>query len=81
MITNGDFEFQKLVNIQAYWGDALIEAYDDDSNKIKGFGLFVRKDLSDDLIVLDKMPLGEKYDFVFLCQSYINLYSQPLKMA
>lgn len=80
-ITYGDFEFHKLSNIQAYWGNALIEAYGDDNNKdenkrIKGFGLFVRRDLSDDTVILDKMPVGEKYNFVFLCQSYMNLYKK-----
>lgn len=80
-ITYGDFEFQKLPNIQAYWGNALIETYEDDNkkdenNRIKGFGLFVRRDLSDDIVILDKIPVGEKYNFVFLCQSYINLYKK-----
>lgn len=72
LITYGDFEFHKLSNIQAYWGNALIETYSDES-KLKGFGLFVRRDLSDDIVILDKIPVGEKYNFVFLCQSYINL--------
>lgn len=80
-ITYGDFEFHELSNIQAYWGNALIEAYEDDNKKdendrIKGFGLFVRRDLSDDIIILDKMPVGEKYNFIFLCQSYLNLYKK-----
>ena len=80
-ITYGDFEFHKLTNIHAYWGNALLEAYEDDNkkdenNRIKGFGLFVRRDLSDDIIILDKMPIGEKYNFVFLCQSYMNLYKK-----
>ena len=80
-ITYGDFEFHKLTNIQAYWGNALLEAYEDDNkknenNRIKGFGLFVRRDLFDDIVILDKMPVGEKYNFVFLCQSYLNLYKK-----
>ena len=74
-ITYGDFEFHELSNIQAYWGNALIETYSDES-KLKGFGLFVRRDLSDDIVILDKMPVGEKYNFVFLCQSYMNLYKK-----
>ena len=80
LITYGEFEFHKLGNIQAYWGSALIEAYNDenkkDNNRIKGFGLFVRRDLSDDSIIFDKIPIGEKYDFIFLCQSCISLYKK-----
>lgn len=80
-ITHGDFEFRKLSNIQAYWGNALIEAYGDDNNKdenkrIKGIGLFVKEELSDEIVILDKKPVGKKYSFVFLCQSYINLYKK-----
>ena len=79
LITCGEFEFHKLRNIQAYWGNALIDAYEDeksDVNKIEGFGLFVRKDLSNDILIFEKMSVGNKYDFVFLCQSYMNLYKR-----
>ena len=75
LITYGDFEYHKFSNIQAYWGNALIETYNVES-KLNGFGLFVKKDLSDDIIILEKKPVGEKYNFVFLCQSYLNLYKK-----
>lgn len=75
LITYGEFEFRELNNIQAYWGDALLETYGDE-DKLKGFGLFVKRDLSDDIIILDKTPVGEKYNFVFLCQSFIDLYQR-----
>ena len=73
IITCGEFEYHELTNINSYWGNALIEAYNDEKN-IKGFGLFIRKDMANDVIVLDKQTITDKYDFVYLCQSYINLY-------
>jgi hypothetical protein len=75
LITNGEFEFHKLRNTQAYWGNALIDTYNDEKN-IEGFGLFVRKDLSNDILVFEKMSVGGNYDYVFLCQSYMNLYKR-----
>ncbi len=75
LITYGEFEFHVLKNIHAYWGNALIDTYNDEKN-IEGFGLFVRKDLSNDILVFEKMSVGDNYDYVFLCQSYINLYKK-----
>lgn len=74
LITYGEFNFKQMNNIQAYWGEALIETYHDEKN-LKGFGLFVNKKLSTDIVVFDKLDnIDDKYDFVLLCQSYINLY-------
>lgn len=75
LITNGEFELHKLANIHAYWGNALIDAYNDEKN-LKGFGLFVKKDLSNEILIFEKMSVGNKYDFVFLCQSYMDLYKR-----
>ena len=61
LITYGEFNFKSMNNIQAYWGEALIETYND-ANLLQGLGLFVNKKLS------------SKYDYILLCQSYINLY-------
>ncbi len=62
-------------NIQAYYGIALIETYKDEST-LEGFGLYVDKRLSSEIIVFDKVPFTEKYDFILLCQSIKNLYSK-----
>lgn len=75
LITYGEFEFKQLENIQAYWGKALLDSYEDE-DKLLGFGLFVSKDVSEDILIFDKMDMGGKYDFIFLCQSYINLYKR-----
>lgn len=73
IITLGDFNFTKLNNIVAYYGLALIETYQDES-LLKGFGLFINKNLSSEVIVFDKINFNEKYDFILLCKSFINLY-------
>jgi hypothetical protein len=68
-----------MSNIQAYYGLALIDAYKDESNKeqgaLEGFGLYVDKRLSDEIIVFDKVPFTDKYEFIILCQSLKNLYT------
>ncbi|MDR0430249.1 MAG: hypothetical protein LBH58_07220 [Tannerellaceae bacterium] len=53
---------------------ALIETYHDES-LLEGFGLFINKNLSSEVIVFDKIDFNEKYDFILLCQSFINLYN------
>ena len=73
IITYGEFNYSELNNIQAYWGHALIETYTDEK-ELEGLGLFVRKDISKDILILEKESINSKYDFVFLCQSYMNLY-------
>jgi len=73
IITFGDFNFTKLNNIDAYYGLALIETYSDEST-LEGFGLFINKSLSDEVIVFDKINFNEKYEFILLCQSFMNLY-------
>ena len=75
LITYGEFESHELDNIQAYWGNALIDTYKDEKS-IEGFGLFIRKDISNDILIFEKMSVGVNYDFVFLCQSYMNLYKR-----
>lgn len=70
----GEFNFSQMTNIQAYFGMALIEAYNDEKT-LDGFGLFVNKNLANYIIVFDKTYFTEKYDFILLCQSLKNLYS------
>ena len=74
ILTFGEFNFSKMTYIQAYYGIALIDAYKDESI-LEGFGLYVDKRLSNEIIVFDKVPFTEKYDFILLCQSLKNLYS------
>jgi len=73
VITLGEFNFSTLKNIDAYYGLALIDAYIDES-KLEGFGLYINKNITADVIVFDKVEFNEKYDYILLCQSFINLY-------
>jgi len=73
IITFGEFNFTRLDNIDAYYGLALVDAHNDEK-KLDGFGLFINKNLNDDVTTFDKIDFDEKYDFVLLCQSTINLY-------
>ncbi|WP_278570172.1 hypothetical protein [Prevotella melaninogenica] len=77
IITYGDFNYCNLNNIQAYYGKALLETYEAEKDDIEGLGLYIHNNLSDDVIVFDKHIINNgKYDFIFLCQSYMNLYKQ-----
>ncbi|MES2064640.1 MAG: hypothetical protein V4456_22165 [Bacteroidota bacterium] len=73
IILKGDFNYSNLKNIDAYYGLALINAYHDES-ELEGFGLYVEKAISDEVVTFDKVTFNEKYDYVFLCQSILNLY-------
>lgn len=74
ILTFGEFNFAQMSNIQAYYGLALIDAYKDEGT-LEGFGLYVDRKLSNEIIVFDKVPFTEKYEFILLCQSMKNLYS------
>ena len=39
-----------------------------------GFGLYVDKKISKEIIVFDKVDFTDKYEYIFLCQSLITLY-------
>ena len=73
ILTFGEFNFFNMNNIQAYYGSALIDAHNDEKI-LEGFGLYVDKSLSDDIILFDKIHFSDKYDFILLCQSIKKLY-------
>ena len=75
-MTFGEFNFEQLKNIHAYYGPALIDTYKCEK-VLSGFGLFVDKNISNEVVIFHKahFPDSEKFDFVFLCQSLKNLYS------
>lgn len=74
IITYGEFNFNRLTNIQAYWGNALLETHQDEST-LDGLGLFVKNDLVTSILTFKTKMINDKYSFVFLCQSYIRLYT------
>jgi len=73
IITYGEFKYSKLSNIEAYYGLALIDTHESEKD-LEGFGLFVDKNIADEVIVFDRTSYTEKYDFVILCQYLQNLY-------
>jgi hypothetical protein len=50
----------------------LVETYYDEP-KLEGFGLYVNKELGAEVIVFEKVAFNEKYEYILLCQSFINL--------
>lgn len=74
ILTYGEFKYSKMTNIQSYYGLALIDAYHDEAG-LEGFGLYVDRQLENEIVVFDKVQFTEKYYFVFLCQYLKNLYS------
>ena len=72
IITHGEFNFSTLNNFQAYYGEALIETYNDEKT-LDGFGLYINKELESAIVIFDKVEYNEKYLFIFLCQSFVNL--------
>ena len=79
ILTLGEFNFSQMSNIQAYYGLALIDAYKDETT-LEGFGLYVDRKISKEIIVFDKVAFTEKYEYIFLCQSLKSLYSQTQGM-
>jgi len=73
VLTFGEFYFDQLKNIQAYYGFALVDTYKSEK-ELGGFGLFVDKNISNKIAIFDKVQFSEKFDFVLLCQSLIYLY-------
>ena len=73
ILTLGDFNYSRLRHIEAYYGLPLIDA-NKDEKLLDGFGLFVDRNVSGEVIIFDKVDFDEKYEYVLLCQSVINLY-------
>ena len=73
IITTGNFYYEKLKNIESYYGQALIDCYDNEKG-IKAIGLFVNDTTLNDVLIFDKSKFDNKFWFIFLCQSLSNLY-------
>ncbi len=75
ILTHGEFNYSKLKNIEGYYGLTLIDAYNDEKN-LPGFGLYMDRSISDHSVMFEKTSFSSKYDYVFLCQSIVNLYNK-----
>jgi hypothetical protein len=73
VITFGEFNYSRLKNIEAYYGLALINAYEDEK-KLPGLGLFIDKRLSKEIVIFSSIQLQGQYDFVILCKCLDDLY-------
>lgn len=73
IITYGEFNFKELNNYPAYYGEALIDTYNDEE-KLSGFGLYIDKSLHEEVIIFNSIPFNDKYNYILLCQSFVNLY-------
>jgi len=72
LITKGEFKYQKLSNIESYYGKALVNCYHAES-QIKATGLFVDKNFSSRVITFPKIEFNEQFNYVFPNQALENL--------
>lgn len=76
VITKGEFKYQKLNNIESYYGKALVDCYNKEK-EIKSIGLFIDKKFSNDVITFETVDYNSNFNFVILNQSldYLNSVS------
>lgn len=75
VIAMGEFEYSRLKHIQSYYGKALIEAYHD-TNSLEGFGLYIHNEIASWPWRLQSVKFTQKYQYVLLCSSLVNLYRE-----
>ncbi|MBP9100497.1 MAG: hypothetical protein KBF68_03780 [Nitrosomonas sp.] len=68
LLTEGKFEHSQLKNIQAFFGEALVQAYNYES-KITATGLFMDKRLVPHSDIFKTDPYDAQYDYVHLMQT------------
>lgn len=67
VVTEGNFSYTKLRNIEAYYGDALLGAYDNES-KINATGLYLDKSLRQYNQIFRWREYSDTLDFVYFTQ-------------
>ena len=67
ILTHGEFYYEKLTNIEAYHGNALINSYNKEK-EIAGLGLYIDKKISKYNKIFATAPFDKELDFVFLLQ-------------
>lgn len=77
ILSVGDFNYIELKNFNAYYGTALNWSYQSEK-ELKGFGLYIHKNLCNEVITFDKISIDENYHYVFLCKSLTSLYKHTL---
>lgn len=73
ILTYGEFFYEHLSNIEAYYGKALVSSYHKENN-INGIGLFIDKNILQYNTIFKTTPFDSDLHFVFLMQSMEALY-------
>lgn len=73
ILTYGEFFYERLSNIEAYHGKALVNSYQKEKD-INGIGLFIDKNILQYNNIFKTTPFDRDLHFVFLTQSMETLY-------
>lgn len=73
ILTYGEFFYERLSNIEAYHGKALVNSYQKEKD-INGIGLFIDKNILKYNTIFQTTPFDKNLHFVFLTQSMETLY-------
>lgn len=75
ILTYDEFHYQKLENIEAYHGKALINAYNKEK-EITGMWLYIDKQILKYNTIFKSVEFDKDYNFVFLLQAFerLNFY-------
>jgi len=73
IITEGEFHVKKMRNLDAYFGQTLIDSYQNEKY-LKGVGLYLDVKLRFYNRIFRFKNLSEKFDFIYLTDSCSNLY-------
>ena len=84
IITEGEFTYKKLTNIESYYGQALIDTYKDEKD-LTGTGLFLDKKLRKLNRIFLYYDYSDDYDYIFLtpnCRSlFLNIGDDKLDVS
>jgi len=68
VITKGEFKYQKLNNIESYYGKALVDCYNKEK-ELKAIGLFIDKSFSKEVVTFNTINYDSDFNFIILNQS------------
>jgi hypothetical protein len=72
VLLSGDFHYERKEHIEAYYGNALIRAYNKEK-EITGMGLFIAKDIAHLNTCYRMVPFDKDLNFVFVTQGLRDL--------
>jgi hypothetical protein len=80
IITEGEFYHEKMINLEKFYGPALVDCYNDEKALI-GAGLFLDVALRDSNQIFRCIPFSKRYDFVLLTHQITKLISMVNSMC